>query len=330
LVDLVLSILYQPTTYEAMKHCARKTSIPSGKARFYDLLRDLRDPRLGHLPERWTSGGEGVRGQTGLEWFGSEELLSHLENKWKHKEEVSEGEKSYLEYRTDQLLCSPLWQDRNTGVKLTGLIGYNERLPALLHSITDRTPVPWHRRLLGGDFQEVGFIRRNALQAVWRMKAYDPGVRQALLTALSDPYYEVRSWAARGVERLSPSIGEDTELERLLRKNLQDRWFEVVVNSLRALGGITKDPTILSDLVPLLAHKNWKVQQATVRCLMRLLQADVVRLPREAEEWMHKIPMKGLDFFPRFPLKQTWDDFQDLLSEKMEQDNRSNTGKGVH
>jgi UDP-N-acetylglucosamine--N-acetylmuramyl-(pentapeptide) pyrophosphoryl-undecaprenol N-acetylglucosamine transferase len=330
LVDLVFSILYQPTTYETMKHCARKTSIPSGKALFYDLLRDLRDPGLGHLPEKWTSRSEGVRDQTGLEWFGTEELLSYLENKWKYKEGVLEGEKSYLEYRTDQLLCSPQWQDRNTGVKLAGLIGYKERLPALLHSITDRTPVAWHRRLLGGDFHEVGFIRRNAIQAVWRIQAYDPGVRQALLKALSDPYYEVRSWAARGVERLSSSIGEDTELEGLLRNNLKDRWFEVVVHSLRALGRITKDPTILSDLVPLLAHKNWKVQQATVRCLMRLLQADVVRLPREAEEWMHKIPMKGLDFFPRFPLKQTWEDFQHLLSDKMEEDNRSNTEKGVH
>jgi UDP-N-acetylglucosamine--N-acetylmuramyl-(pentapeptide) pyrophosphoryl-undecaprenol N-acetylglucosamine transferase len=330
LVDLVFSILYQPTTYEAMKHCARATRIPSGKARFYNLLRDLRDPRLGDPPEGWTNGAEGTRGQAGLEWFGTEELLSYLESKWRHREEVLEREKSYLEYRTDQLLSSPRWQDRNTGVKLTGLIGYNERLPALLHSITDRTPVAWHRRLLGGDFQEVGFIRRNALQAVWRIQAYDPGVRQALLTALSDPYYEVRSWAARGIERLSSSIGEDAELERLLRKNLKDRWFEVVVYSLRALGRITKDPTILSDLVPLLAHRNWKVQQATVRCLMRLLQADVVRLPREAEEWMQKIPMKGLDFFPRFPLKQTWDDFQHLLSEKMEKDNPTNTGKEAH
>ncbi len=92
---------------------------------------------------------------------------------------------------------------------------------------------------------------------------------------MSDPYYEVRSWAARGVDRLSSSIGEDAELVRLLRRNLEDRWFEVVVSSLRALGRITKDPTILTDLVPLLAHKNWKVQQATVRCLMRLMQTDV-------------------------------------------------------
>jgi arginine repressor len=88
---------------------------------------------------------------------------------------------------------------------------------------------------------------------------------------------------------------------------------------------MTKDPTVLSDIVPLLAHRNWKVQQATVRCLMRLLQSEVVRLPREAEEWIYKVPMKGLDFSPRFPLKQTWEDFQRLLSERMKGAKRSHT-----
>jgi hypothetical protein len=60
------------------------------------------------------------------------------------------------------------------------------------------------------------------------------------------------------------------------------------------------------------------------------MQADVVRLPPEAEEWMHKIPMKGLDFFPRFPLKQTWDDFQRLRCEKMDCDHPSNTEEGAY
>ena len=336
LANLVLSILYRPEAYDAMRHCAGKMTLPSGKERFYAVIRDLRDlesARSGRkrpirLPVADPSNRVDFR--TGIEWFGIEALLSHLEKERKHKREPSESEKAYLQYEADRLLCSPRWQDRNLGVKLVGLIGCHERLPVLLHAITDRTPVPWHRKLLGGDFQEVGFIRRNALQALWRMQAYDPDVRGALLKALSDPYYEVRSWAARAVDRLYPSIGEDAELERRLRRNLKDRWFEVVVETLRALGRITKDPAILSDLVPLLAHKNWKVQQATVRCLMRLLQAEVVQMPREAEEWMQKIPMKGLDFFPRFPLKQTWEDFQRLLAEKVENANPSNTETRAH
>ncbi len=336
LADAVTSILYPPAGHDEMR-VAVKAALPSGKDPFYDRLRDLREGKQGappKVPMTGPSGSDGAAapggGRTGIEWLGTDALLARVEGKWQRKQDLSESEKAYLKYKTDQLLGSARWHDRNTGVKLVGLIAHGERLPTLLHSITDRTPVAWHRRLLGGDFEQVGFIRRNALQAIWRIGAYGPEVRQALLLALSDPYYEVRSWAARGVDRLSSSIGEDAELVRLLRRNLEDRWFEVVVSSLRALGKITKDPTILTDLVPLLAHKNWKVQQATVRCLMRLMQADVVRLPPEAEEWMHKIPMKGLDFFPRFPLKQTWDDFQRLRSEKMECDHRSNTEKGAY
>ncbi|MGW8320616.1 MAG: glycosyltransferase [Thermodesulfobacteriota bacterium] len=335
LADEVTSILYPPpAVHDEMRSVANR-ALPSGKDPFYDLLRGLLEGKPGAPPKTPMTGPSGSDGatpgrvRTGIEWMGTEALLTHVEGTWKRKQDLSESEKAYLRYKTDQLLGSPRWQDRNTGVKLVGLIGYGERLPTLLYVITDRTRVAWHQRLLGGDFEQVGFIRRNALQATWRIRTYGPEVREALLLALSDPYYEVRSWAARGVERLCSFIGEDPELVRLLRRNLKDRWFEVVVSSLRALGRITKDPTILTDLVPLFAHKNWKVQQATVRCLMRLMQADVVRLPPEAEEWMHKIPVKGLDFFPRFPLKQTWDDFQRLRSEKMESDHRSNKEKGA-
>ena len=335
LAERVVSVLYPSETQKEIKDLAGEMPLPQGKDRFYGLLRHLRTPEAGAHPASWMTGGSkasraspGTDG-TGIEWFGPERLLSHVEGKWKHKEDLSESEKAYLEYKTDELLCSGRWQDRNLGVKLVGLTGYRKRLPTLVHAITDRTPAAWHRKILGGDFEQVGFVRRNALQAVWRLNAYDAEVRRALLAALKDPYFEVRSWAARGIERLAPSIGEDAELERRLRENLKDGRFEVIVHSLRALGRITRDPTIVSDLVPLLAHKNWKVQQATVRCLMRLMQSEIVHLPHEAEEWMHKIPMKGLDFFPRFPLEQTWDDFQRLVSEKTEANHRSNMGKGA-
>ncbi len=336
LVNAVFSMLYPPAAHEAANRGAGDSPLPSGKDPFYELIRDLRAGKGWASPEISATGRPGPHspdrewGRTGIEWFGTESLLAYTEDKWKHRQELPENEKAYLRYRADQLLASPRWQDRNTGVKLIGLIAYRERLPALLYAITDRTPAKWHQRLLGGDFHQVGFIRRNALQALWRLHVYGPEVKAALLLALKDPYFEVRSWAARSIHRLAPLIGEDAELAHLLRENLKDRWFEVVVSSLRALGRITKDPAILSDLVPLLTHKNWKVQQATVRCLMRLMQADVVRLPREAEEWMHKIPTKGLDFFPRFPLKQTWDDFERLLSDKMECANRQDKEKGAN
>jgi UDP-N-acetylglucosamine--N-acetylmuramyl-(pentapeptide) pyrophosphoryl-undecaprenol N-acetylglucosamine transferase len=336
--DAVLSMLDRKGGPEDRKKgTPAQSEIPSGKDLFYALIRRFRERGRAEPPIPQATAGPGWReekpgstaARTGIEWIGAEALLTRLEDDRKHKRELPEEERAYLKYKTDQLLASPRWQDRNAGVKLVGVIGYRERLPTLLYMVTDRTPAAWHRRLLGGDFEQVGFIRRNALQAVWRLRTCGPAVREALRIALRDPYYEVRSWAARAIERLSPEIGEDEEMVRLLRRNLKDRWFEVVVSSLRALAMITKDPNILSDLIPLLSHKNWKVQQATVRCLTRLMQADVIRLSKEAEEWVNKIPMKGLDFFPSFPLKQTWEDFQRVLSEKAACERPPETNKGA-
>jgi UDP-N-acetylglucosamine--N-acetylmuramyl-(pentapeptide) pyrophosphoryl-undecaprenol N-acetylglucosamine transferase len=168
--------------------------------------------------------------------------------------------------------------------------------------------------MLGGDYRQVGFIRRNALQALWRIHVYDARVHQALIQALSDPYFEVRSFAARSVARLSDLIGPDPDLERCLRRNLNDRWFEVVVASLEPLGECSQDPGILSDLMPLLEHHNWKVQETTVRCMIRLMERGVVHLEGDEEARMKKIPMKGLDFSPRFQLQKTWESFLQIRS----------------
>jgi len=216
--------------------------------------------------------------------------------------------------KVDQLLCAEKWEERNLGVKIAGLIGAREKLPYLIHCITDRTPAPLFQRMLGGDYRQVGFIRRNALQALWRIHEYDPRVKQALIQALSDPYFEVRSWAARAVLRFSDLVGNDPELEGCLRKNIRDRWYEVIVFSLEPLGEISTNPEILSDLLPLLEHNNWKVQESTVRCLMRLMERGIVRMDGQTESRMRTIPMKGLDFSPRFPLQKTWESFLHVRS----------------
>jgi hypothetical protein len=115
-------------------------------------------------------------------------------------------------------------------------------------------------------------------------------------------------------------VGNDPDLETCLRKNIRDRWFEVIVFSLEPLGEITTDPEILLELMPLLEHHNWKVQETTVRCLMRLMERGIVRLESETEARMQTIPMKGLDFAPRFPLQKTWESFLHVRSRGEEPD----------
>ena len=308
----------------------KEMDIPAAADRFYDVMQFFLAPKrdeTGKALNRNTfqfKEKNNIR-ESGLEWNSGTSLLSFLDKKWRQKEEIPEEDRKYLESKIDHLLCSPGWEQRNLGVKLSGLIRYHQRLPFLLHCISDRTPAAWFHRLLGGDFREVGFIRRNALQAVWRISVYDAGVREALIKALSDPYFEVRSWAGRAVSRLSDAIVQDREIETLLRRNMKDRWFEVVVFSLEPLGKISHDPELLSELLPLLEHKNWKVQEAVVRCLMQLLDRNVIRLPEEVVKRMRKIPMKGLDFSPQFPLEKTWESFQHQRSKPLDSNHSSDS-----
>ena len=318
---LLLSMLDDPDLLAGIRDRAQRLQIPDGRRRFFEVLQHVRGANSGPVPKNLnlvpsheTTGGQ--RGMLRLEWWGIRKLLMFLEDQWRKSNELSEEDRRYVEYRADQLLASFRWQERNAGVKLAGLIRYERRLPALLHCVTDRTPASWAQRIIGGDLVQVGFIRRNAVQALWRIRRYDAEVRRALLIALTDPYYEARSWAARAAERLADCIGQDPEFENLLRQSLKDRWFEVVSSSLDALGKVATDPAILSDIEALLESSNGKIQHAALRCLMHLVERDVVHLSTDTQRRMNRIPMRGVEFSPQFPLKTTWEAFQRVLSQK--------------
>lgn len=256
------------------------------------------------------------RAATPIEWLSAEGLLAWLQERWKERAELSREDVAYIHYKADHLLHSGRWQERNTGVKIAGLSQFRERVPLLVDFITDRTPTTRLRRLLGGDFVQVGFIRRNALQALWRIGVYSPAVRRAFLFALTDPYYEVRSWAARALCRMAPSIGVDAELESLLRRNLKDRWFEVIVESAKALANLASDPGVVEDLGLLLRHNNWKVRDAALFCLKELLARNVLRFSPELERELERVQVTCLDFSPLFPIRKTLEDFQRVLYER--------------
>ena len=107
-------------------------------------------------------------------------------------------ELDYLRHRSAHLLTASDWNARNMGVKLIGLLKDETKIEHLLRFVEDRTPASRLHRLLGGDFKEVGFIRRNALTSLMVIDKYVPGLDRVLVAALKDPYYEVRVRAAKG------------------------------------------------------------------------------------------------------------------------------------
>lgn len=217
----------------------------------------------------------------------------------------------YLKYRVDGYLKDERWPIRNEGVKLAGLLGYRDRLPFLLTLLRDRTPAPFFQRLLGGDYRQVGFIRRNAVTAIGRLGVYDAPVRAVLLDLLADPYYEVRSAAAlafadlvHGPERADAGGERDAEVLNGLSGLLRESSFEIRCAAIRALGRMG-DGAVADWLRPFYQDPNGKVRQAVIDALADLVGRKMIVDLDGLREELDDILVTSNHFDPDFPIKRT-------------------------
>ena len=231
-------------------------------------------------------------------------------------EAMNRGELAYLRYQADRLLASEGWCEiplgrRNVGIKLVALLNYQERLPLLLHILTDRTPTSRVRRFCGGDFRHGGIIRRNVVEYGLRgLRATDAPTRAALLNALeADPYFEVRAWSARAIGEL---FAADDALESALYAALDDSAPEVVVQALSALGKISHNPDLLARLRRFYLHPNWQFREQVVLVLIEFLQRGVLE-PAQLERDLDQVLISMPYFKPEFPLGAHLRELADLV-----------------
>ena len=218
-------------------------------------------------------------------------------------EAMERGELAYLRYQADRLLASEGWCEiplgrRNVGIKLVAVLNYQERLPLLLHILTDRTPTEWMRRFCGGDFRHGGIIRRNVVEYGLRgLRATDAQTRGALLNSLeTDPYFEVRAWSAQA---LGEMFTADDEIDSALCAALDDSAPEVVVQALSALGKISHNPDLLARLRRFYLHPNWQFREQVVLVLIEFLQRGVLepaQLERDLDQVLISMPYFEPDF----------------------------------
>ena len=212
----------------------------------------------------------------------------------------------YLRYRAVGMLASDAWRVRNAGVKLAGILRLHERLPLLLQMLTDRTPTSWLKRKLGADFVQNGFIRRNITDSIATIGKFDENVRAALIAALADPYFEVRSHAARSCLKLCDLIGGDIEIEERLVENSRDRSFEVVLESASALGGCAASAAAVECLYELLSHDSWRIREAALGALELVYTRDPALVEIDSlREHLREVMIVSTGFAPTFALKQT-------------------------
>lgn len=303
LVQVACELLNDPQTLAHMRASARHFYRGESLSRIGNTLAWLLDPSRPRPASETMA--QAAHPAVDFEDLGPVALVTHLERRERRNEgPVPDRDLEYLQYRTDDYLASPSWQTRNRAVKLVGLLRYQERLPHLLFMLKDRRKAHWTQRLMGGDFEQVGFIRRNIFESLRRLNRPDAEVFAAIENGLTDSYFEVRSQAAMTAAHFAGSLGSShNQIVALLRNLLKEDNFEVVVAACQALGKLSNDGALIEDYRRFLFHKNWKIRQAVVQSLGMLLERGVIS-PRQVTEYMEELLITSNGFQPHFPLKQ--------------------------
>jgi UDP-N-acetylglucosamine--N-acetylmuramyl-(pentapeptide) pyrophosphoryl-undecaprenol N-acetylglucosamine transferase len=246
--------------------------------------------------------------------LGTAALLPRLERAWAHadyriaREMPDADDRAACTRRAVALVADPRWQARNQGIKLLGLLQARDQVALVVSVLRDRTRAPWRERLFGGDFVQVGFIRRNALIALARLGEAGPDVEEVLLRALADPYYEARVEAARTVATLGHRLsdaGRRLAVEGLVRC-LGDRWLEVAASAAESLGRVGAEAEALPALLGLRVHRFWMVRAAALRGLRALVERGEVRDLAALDRHVRGFVLACTDFRPRSDIKTTY------------------------
>ena len=229
---------------------------------------------------------------------------------------LDECERAYLCYQADRLLASEGWYEiplgrRNVGIKMVGVLQYWQHLPLLLQILGDRTSIGRVARFCGGDYIHAGILRRNAIEhGLRRLGAADAETEVALLAALaSDPYFEVRAWAARA---LGEGFAVDDAIESGLCAALADAAPEVVIQALWALGKLGSRAELVACLRRFYLHANWQYRCGVVCALIEFLRRDVVE-PAAVECDLDQILASTPYFKPEFTLNERLRELSDLV-----------------
>ncbi len=238
---------------------------------------------------------------------GLERALAHWGRRYCPEHVIpSADDRAYFVSRATSLLASPAWEQRNLGVKLLGLLHARERLPLLLAILADRRPAPLLQRLAGGDYLQVGFVRRNVLIAFARIGLVTPEVEAAIVAAFHDPYYEARAEAARAAQALAPKLIDRAAVVRGLRELLHDRWIEVAEAAAEALGHVGGREDGLPALLELSDERFWKVRAGALRGLLALVERGEGGDPKAMLDALDRFVLSSTDFKPEFQIKRLY------------------------
>jgi UDP-N-acetylglucosamine--N-acetylmuramyl-(pentapeptide) pyrophosphoryl-undecaprenol N-acetylglucosamine transferase len=215
------------------------------------------------------------------------------------------GSLQLAEGRALELLQRPGWQERNRGVKIAGLLASELAVPRLVEILRNRRPASWLRRVLGGDFEEPGFVRRNAVAALARIGLVPDDVEEVLLAALSDPYYEVRTAAIDAVSRIGDRLLQRERALSMLTSLVSDSNMEVAAAAAIAAGRLG-DISVLGALLGTAMHPSPRIRTAALMGILALVERGLIGDREALARAVSRFMLTSTDFTPQFDIKATY------------------------
>ncbi|MDP8222689.1 MAG: murein biosynthesis integral membrane protein MurJ [Candidatus Lernaella stagnicola] len=262
---------------------------------FYSARLGLGRP-FGRLPVRPHHDDENLN----VRALGAAALLAEA-----RRREFNEEEMSIVRERLENYLAHDDWWIRNIGIKLIGALKLADRIDALVGAITEQAKKRLRLvRVLTGDARDVGFVRRNALTSLVEIGAFDARVRDALLYALDDTYWEVRQYALRAAIAFAEDLRGDDEVFAKVIERMDDRHFEVAPVAIRAYAELAVTDGLGDRLTAFLDHPRWPIRLAAVDACRRLFDRGVMTDVAELRRVLGRTLLAGEMVEPISPLKR--------------------------
>ena len=224
----------------------------------------------------------------------------------------------YLKNRASALLIHSAWQERNLGVKLIGLLQAKEKIPVLLTLFNDRRRVSLLKRVFGGDFEQVGFIRRNLIVALVRINELTPEVEKAILLGFNDPYYEVRTESAHAAAFYGERLSDPGLFISKLLQLLKDRNIDVCSAAAEALGRLGGEQDALPALLALWDSRFWRMRTSVLRGILHMVERGKVTDLEAMEAQVPRFILTSTDFRPHFEIKFAYMRLMETVARKKE------------
>ena len=206
-------------------------------------------------------------------------------------EKVSRDSEAYKDdffYKINIYTSSEAWEVRNIGIKLIGLFKDTGKVNYLTNLLKSK--------------KENGFMRRNALQSLTQLNAWNQEIKALMPDLLKDSYYEVRAAALAHLAKCA-AVTDYQEYRELLHQRLkrnkfsldeQLAWFKVVAK----LGGKEELPALERFFLT----SNSLVREELLETLYSFYRRKLLS-EAELKEQVGKILITSNHLNPEFKLK---------------------------